>query len=100
MQVLDGLESYIATEEFLHKLQQASAEWIDLSEQQQQQHAPKLTADGLEFAKVRAAACSAISSGAAAYDCAALRFLNVMLSFAASTVVVIVCCFTCKLSYE
>eukprot|EP00878_Enallax_costatus_P001384 GHUV01001534.1.p1 GENE.GHUV01001534.1~~GHUV01001534.1.p1 ORF type:complete len:271 (+),score=94.73 GHUV01001534.1:308-1120(+) len=34
MQVLDGLETYIASEQFLHKLEQASAEWIDLSEHQ------------------------------------------------------------------
>lgn len=33
-QVLEGLETYIATEQFLHKLEAASAEWIDLSEHQ------------------------------------------------------------------
>jgi hypothetical protein len=34
IKVLEGLESYIATTQFLHTLEQASAEWIDLSEHQ------------------------------------------------------------------
>jgi hypothetical protein len=36
-QVLQGLETYIESEKFLHTLEAASAEWIDLSDHQ---HAP------------------------------------------------------------
>jgi hypothetical protein len=39
VQVLQGLETYITTEKFLHTLEAASAEWIDLSDHQQ--HPPK-----------------------------------------------------------
>lgn len=38
LQVLQGLETYITTEKFLHTLEAASAEWIDLSDHQQQPH--------------------------------------------------------------
>jgi hypothetical protein len=53
VQVLEGLETYIATEDFLHKLEQASAEWIDLSEHEKQQQASDTTAGGLEHTQVR-----------------------------------------------
>jgi hypothetical protein len=55
MQVLEGLETYIATEDFLHKLEQASAEWIDLSEHEQHKKKPGTTQTGLELTRVRAA---------------------------------------------
>lgn len=38
LQVLQGLETYITTEKFLHTLEAASAEWIDLSDHQQHPH--------------------------------------------------------------
>jgi hypothetical protein len=38
LQVLQGLETYITTEKFLHTLEAASAEWIDLSDHKQQPH--------------------------------------------------------------
>ena len=38
LQVLQGLETYITTEKFLHTLEAASAEWIDLSDHHQQPH--------------------------------------------------------------
>lgn len=62
MQVLEGLETYIATEDFLHKLEQASAEWIDLSEHEQHQKTPGAAAKGLELTRVRntAAACGRV----------------------------------------
>lgn len=37
-QVLQGLETYIESEKFLHTLEAVSAEWIDLSDHQQQPH--------------------------------------------------------------
>lgn len=55
MQVLEGLETYIATEQFLRKLEAASAEWIDLSKThtqeqlQQSQHLGWPHAGGLEL---------------------------------------------------
>eukprot|EP00775_Hariotina_reticulata_P013853 gene13853-13975_t len=52
VQVLEGLESYIATTQFLHTLEQASAEWIDLSEHQHP--ATNLQADGVELTQVSA----------------------------------------------
>lgn len=52
MQVLEGLETYIATEQFLHKLEQASAEWIDLSEHQHHPLPPKVASDELEMVQV------------------------------------------------
>ena len=36
--MLQGLETYITTEKFLHTLETASAEWIDLSDHQQHPH--------------------------------------------------------------
>jgi hypothetical protein len=53
LQVLEGLETYIATEDFLHKLEQASAEWIDLSEHEKHQQSPQATTGGLELTQVR-----------------------------------------------
>jgi hypothetical protein len=53
VQVLEGLETYIATEDFLHKLEQASAEWIDLSEHDKHQQTSEVAKGGLELTQVR-----------------------------------------------
>lgn len=55
-QVLQGLETYIQTEKFLHTLEAASAEWIDLSDHQQQHvhkgWSPPASVSGLELMQV------------------------------------------------
>lgn len=66
VQVLEGLETYIATEDFLHKLEQASAEWIDLSEHEQHQKTPGAAAKGLELTRVPAHSITDATSPAAA----------------------------------
>lgn len=56
LQVLQGLETYITTEKFLHTLEAASAEWIDLSDHQQHPHkgwSPPSSSSELELLQVR-----------------------------------------------
>lgn len=55
VQVLQGLETYITTEKFLHTLEAASAEWIDLSDHQQHPHkgwSPPSSSSELELQQV------------------------------------------------
>lgn len=61
LQVLEGLETYITTEKFLHTLEAASAEWIDLCEHQHQHHKPGQVAPGgleLELLQVGIRTCA------------------------------------------
>jgi hypothetical protein len=56
VQVLQGLETYITTEKFLHTLEECSAEWIDLSDHQQHPHKgwtpPSSSTSGVELQQV------------------------------------------------
>lgn len=71
VQVLDGLEKYIATEHFLHKLEQASAEWIDLSEHQRHTPGNYRSQPGLELTQVVSSSQQSSTESAVAGDATA-----------------------------